>query len=145
MVMAIFLSGWMLLAQGDQAADVGPPAPAGEVGAATPGAAAKQAPPPITTLLPFILLGGFLLLMSLRNSSKQQSKLKAMLAGLKKNDRVVFGGGMIGVIVAIKEDAPNEPGEVTLKIDEDNKTRVKVLRSSIQYVLTPAAAEPVKG
>jgi preprotein translocase subunit YajC len=44
---------------------------------------------------------------------------------LSKSDRVQTIGGIIGTVVDIKDD------EVTLKIDESNNTKMKILRSAI--------------
>ena len=63
---------------------------------------------------------------------RQEQERKNLFAGLKKNDRVVTSGGIIGIIAAIKE---NED-EVTLKVDESSNVRLRVLKSSIQRVLS---------
>ncbi len=62
---------------------------------------------------------------------RQEQERKNLFAGLKKNDRVVTSGGIIGIIASIKE---NED-EVTLKVDESSNVRLRVLRSSIQKIL----------
>ena len=71
-----------------------------------------------------------MLLMFFRSSSKQKREQQNALAALKKNDRVVTTGGIIGVVVAIKE---NED-EVTLRVDDTSNTRIRVLKSSIVRV-----------
>ena len=48
-----------------------------------------------------------------------------MIQTLKKNDKVRTVGGIIGVVVDVKDD------EVTLKIDESNNTKIKVVASAI--------------
>ena len=48
-----------------------------------------------------------------------------MVQSLTKNDRVQTIGGIIGTVVDIKED------EITLKIDESNNTKIKILRTAI--------------
>jgi len=48
-----------------------------------------------------------------------------MVQSLSKNDRIQTIGGIIGTVVDIKED------EITLKIDESNNTKIKILRSAI--------------
>jgi preprotein translocase subunit YajC len=53
-----------------------------------------------------------------------------MLSALKKNDRVVTIGGMIGTVANITPDGQ----EVTLKVDDN--TRIRMIRSSIQRVLS---------
>jgi preprotein translocase subunit YajC len=48
-----------------------------------------------------------------------------MVQSLSKNDKIQTIGGIIGTVVDIKED------EITLKIDESNNTKIKILRSAI--------------
>ena len=79
--------------------------------------------------LPFIVMG-LMLVMFFRASSKQKKDLQKALAALKKNDKVVTSGGILGVVVAVKE---NED-EATLKVDDTSNTRIRVLKSSIVRV-----------
>ena len=88
--------------------------------------------------LPFIVMG-LMLVMFFRASSKQKRELQRALSALKKNDKVVTSGGILGVVVAIKEGED----EVTLKVDDTSNTRVRVLRSSVVKILSdePTAGE----
>jgi preprotein translocase subunit YajC len=60
-----------------------------------------------------------------RGPRKKQQQHKQMVQSLTKNDKVQTIGGIIGTVVDIKED------EITLKIDESNNTKIKILRSAI--------------
>jgi preprotein translocase subunit YajC len=60
-----------------------------------------------------------------RGPRKKQQRHKQMVQSLSKNDRIQTIGGIIGTVVDIKED------EITLKIDESNNTKIKILRSAI--------------
>ncbi|MBN2594841.1 MAG: preprotein translocase subunit YajC [Sedimentisphaerales bacterium] len=60
-----------------------------------------------------------------RGPRKKQQQHKQMVQSLAKNDKVQTIGGIIGTVVDIKED------EITLKIDESNNTKIKILRSAI--------------
>ena len=71
-----------------------------------------------------------LLIMMFRSNSKQKKEQQNALANLKKNDKVVTSAGILGVVVAIKE---NED-EVTLRVDDTSNTRIRVLKSSISRV-----------
>ncbi|MHC4119558.1 MAG: preprotein translocase subunit YajC [Planctomycetota bacterium] len=76
----------------------------------------------------FIFIGLMLVMMYLilfRGPRKKQQQHKQMMQELKKNDKVQTIGGIIGTVVDIKDD------EVTLKIDESNNTKMKILRSAI--------------
>jgi preprotein translocase subunit YajC len=75
-----------------------------------------------------IFLGLMFVLMYMilfRGPRKKQQQQKQMIQALVKNDRVQTIGGIIGTVVDIKED------EITLKIDESNNTKMKILRSAI--------------
>jgi preprotein translocase subunit YajC len=85
-----------------------------------------QQAPAWVMYLPFIVMG-LMLVMFVRASSKQKKDLQKALAAIKKNDKVVTSGGILGVVVAVKE---NED-EVTLKVDDTSNTRIRVLKSSI--------------
>ena len=60
-----------------------------------------------------------------RGPRKKQQQQKQMVQSLVKNDRIQTIGGIIGTIVDIKDN------EVTLKVDESNNTKIKILRSAI--------------
>jgi len=52
-----------------------------------------------------------------------------MLAAVKKSDRVMTIGGIIGSVVSVGDN------EVTLKVDESANVKITVVRSAIQRVL----------
>jgi preprotein translocase subunit YajC len=69
----------------------------------------------------------------------QQKKMKAhreMIAAVRRGDRVVTGGGMIGQVVKVINDA-----EIDVQIAEGVK--VRMIKSTITDVI--ARGEPVKG
>ena len=81
----------------------------------------------------FIFIGLMLFMMYLilfRGPRKKQQQHKQMMQALTKNDRVQTIGGIIGTVVDIKDD------EITLKIDESNNTKIKILRSAISRNMT---------
>ena len=85
-------------------------------------------------LVAIIFLGYFLLLRPFR---KQEQDHKKMLAAVKKNDRVITQGGLIGVVHTIKDD----DDEVTLKVDDN--VRLRVTKQSIVRVV-PSGGEAAK-
>jgi preprotein translocase subunit YajC len=76
--------------------------------------------------MPFIVMG-LMLVLFLRSTTRQKREMQKALGALKKNDKVVTSGGILGVVVNVKE---NED-EVTLKVDDTSNTRIRVLKSSI--------------
>ena len=61
---------------------------------------------------------------------KAKKKKEALLAAIKKNDRVLLNGGLYATIAAVTEK------DLTVRFD-DGPTRVRILRSAIATVLTP--------
>ena len=102
-------------------------------GAAQPGGGL---PGLLLTLLPILVLFYFLMI---RPARRQEQERQSLLGALKKNDKVVTTGGLIGIVAGIKE---NED-EVTLKVDENSNVKVRVTKSSIVRVLS-ASAEGAK-
>ncbi len=80
-------------------------------------------------LLPLMLV---YLMMMTKPQGKEQARTKEMLTNLKKNDRVVTAGGIIGVIVNASPDSD----QVTVRVDESNNTKLVILKSSIARVIT---------
>ncbi len=127
-------------------ADPGAPAP----GATTPGAPGTTTPPaggggpPASPfggiIMPMIFVMGAIILFSIFSNRKQEKRRRELLGSIKKYDKVVTIGGLIGTVVELRDD------EVVLKVDEHSSTKVRFTRSAIQSVLRPPAeSESVKG
>jgi preprotein translocase subunit YajC len=101
------------------------------------GDAKPQAPDIFAFAPPLILVLIVFYFMFLRPQRKEQAEREAQVNALKKNDRVLTIGGIIGTVANISSDGK----EVSLKVDDN--TRIKFLRSSIQRVLS-AEGEPEK-
>lgn len=91
---------------------------------------------PIPMLAAIVGLFYFLIILPGR---KERQQRQAMLGALKKNDRIVTNGGIIGVVVNLKEGT----NEVMIKSED---TKLLVLRSSIAQILgeTEAASTQIK-
>ncbi|MFO0647412.1 MAG: preprotein translocase subunit YajC [Polyangiales bacterium] len=94
-------------------------APAGRGGAA-PGAA----PSPFGSMVPLLLFGVIFYLMVFRPMSKQRKDQEEMNKSLRKGDKVVTRGGVIGTVTGIDDQ------EVVLEVAE--KVRMKFTRASIE-------------
>lgn len=123
------MHAWLLLL-----ADAAPAAPAGE---GQPGGLGQLLIVFGPMILIFLIINHFLVT---RPQQRQQSRHAEMLTKLKKNDRVLTAGGIIGTFVNLSEDK----SEVTLRVDDN--TRLKFRAEYIRGVLdapasdTPAAA-----
>ena len=69
----------------------------------------------------------------IRPQKKRQNQAKALLAALKKGDRVATIGGIRGIIHSIKEDA------VVIKVDDN--TKIEFSKGAVATVLNSAKAE----
>jgi len=79
-------------------------------------------------MMTVILLGVmfvFMYMVLFRGPRKRQQQHNQMVQSLEKNDRVQTIGGIIGTVVDVRE------GEVVLKIDEANNTKVKISPAAI--------------
>ena len=72
---------------------------------------------------------------SSRPQRQQEKSRKAQIEALKKGDRVVTRGGILGIVSRVKED------EVIVRIDEDGKVRVPFSKTAIEQVLTKDAGD----
>jgi preprotein translocase subunit YajC len=105
-------------------------------------AAPDTAPNPtggsLTMLLPMVAIAVVFYFLMIRPARNQEKKRQEMLSNLKKSDRVVTSGGLIGIIASIKD----KEDEVTLKVDESSNVRLRVTKGSIVRVMD--SEEPAK-
>jgi preprotein translocase subunit YajC len=91
--------------------------------------------------IPMLAMLAFVYLLMIRPAQKQEKQRKQMIYTIKRGDDVIFCGGIMGTVVAIKEKVAGTPAdgdEVVIRTDGNNKLRVQ--RSSI-YQVTPASTE----
>ena len=91
-------------------------------------------------LMPLVLIFGVFYFLLIRPQQQKQKELRNMISAVRRGDRVVTGGGIIGTVAKI---ANND--EVLIDIAEN--TRVRVLRATITSVLAkpvPASAKDEK-
>ncbi|GBR00984.1 preprotein translocase subunit YajC [Acetobacter oeni] len=80
--------------------------------------------------LPYVLVFGIFYFLMIRPQQQKQKQLRESLSKLRRGDRVLTAGGIIGLVR--KTDADSD--EVELEIAPN--VRVQVLRSTITSVLT---------
>jgi preprotein translocase subunit YajC len=100
------------------------------------GAAAATENPMFQTLIPMLMIGVVFYFLLIR---PQQSKIKAqkeMLGGVKRGDRVVTGGGIIGLVTKVI-------GENELQVELAEGVRVRIIKQTITDILT--RGESVRG
>jgi preprotein translocase subunit YajC len=97
--------------------------------------AKPQDPPFWVTMLPFALILLLLFPIVIWPQRKEQQKRDDLIKSLKKNDRVVTLGGIIGTVANISADGK----EITLKVDDN--TRIKFIRTGISHKLDDAESK----
>jgi preprotein translocase subunit YajC len=85
----------------------------------------------LLALMPWLMIGFLFYLLLIRPQRQEQRKRQAMLAAVKRNDRVVTTGGIYGVVTNVRAEA----NEVTVKVDESTNTKLRMSLSSIAQVL----------
>jgi len=92
----------------------------------------------LTGLLPIVLIFVVFWFLLIRPQQKRMKEHKAMIANLRRGDKVVTGGGIIGTITKVLDE-----GEVEVEIASDVK--VRVARATITDVLNKTAPVAAKG
>ena len=62
---------------------------------------------------------------------RENPKTKELLDNLKKNDRIVSAGGILGTVVNVR----SESDYITIRIDENTNTKMQILKQSVIRVL----------
>ena len=87
---------------------------------------------------PLILIFGVFYFILIRPQQQKQKALKASLAGVKRGDRVVTAGGILGTVQKTRE------GSNEIEVEIAPNVRVTVLRETISAVVKPVVANDVK-
>lgn len=87
----------------------------------------------IVSLIPLVLIFVVFYFLLIRPQQKKMKAHRAMVDALKRGDKVVTGGGILGTVTKVVNDAE-------LQVEVAEGVRVKVLRHTIQEVL--AKTEP---
>ncbi len=85
----------------------------------------------LSILTIWVPIGIIFYMLLIRPQRMEQQKRVAMLDAVKKNDRVVTIGGIYGVVANVQR----ESDEITLRIDENNNTRIRVTFGAIARVI----------
>src|SRR5258708_38354713 len=83
--------------------------------------------------LPLVLIFGVFYFLLIRPQQQRAKEAKAMLAAIKRGDRVITGGGIVGLVQKGKDN-----NEVEVEVAPDG--RGSVLRDTISREVNPTAA-----
>jgi preprotein translocase subunit YajC len=101
----------------------------------------------VAQFLPLLLIFGVFYFLLIRPQQQKQKELRNMVAAVRRGDRVVTGGGILGTVQRVPmvqdKDGKQVPSqEIEVEIAKD--IRVIVLRDTITTVLKPVAANDAK-
>ncbi len=113
------------------------PAAAGTASTAPASPVSYDAPSPLSGMGILLLVPLVLYLLVFRPNQKKIKEYEAMIKALRRGDRVVTGGGIIGVISKIEND-----DVLVVEIAPDIK--VRVMRETISQVITKTAVNDNK-
>lgn len=103
-----------------------------EADGAPPGGAAPGGGSLLTSMLPMIVVFAafwyFILYLPMKRERARQA---ALLAAIKKNDRVLTTSGIYGVVTNVSK----ESNEVTLRIDETTNAKLRMTLNSVAQVM----------
>ena len=85
---------------------------------------------PVLSFLPLVLIFIIFYFFLIRPQQKRQQETQKMVNELKKGDRVVTAGGIIGTITSIQNDY------VVLKVGDSENTKMEILKSAISGLRT---------
>ncbi|MDD5677170.1 MAG: preprotein translocase subunit YajC [Kiritimatiellae bacterium] len=74
-----------------------------------------------------VIMVGLFYFMMIRPQQRKEKERRALIAGIKSGDRVVFGGGLIGTVANVKDTV------LVIKVADNMK--LDVLRASVTRVI----------
>ncbi|MBN1688765.1 MAG: preprotein translocase subunit YajC [Candidatus Omnitrophica bacterium] len=80
---------------------------------------------PLASFFPFILIIIIFYIFLIRPQQKRQKDVQTMVDNLKKGDRVITAGGIIGTVTSIQKDY------VVIKTSDHEGSKMEVLKSAI--------------
>ena len=109
----------------------------------TTGPTTQGRPGPFADLLaspmfPLLLGIAVLYFFMYRSKRNQDRQLKDQLGSMKRGDRVLTAGGILGKIIEV------EDSKVLVKVDESSNTKIWFTRDAIRRVITDDKAEVTK-
>ena len=103
-----------------------------------------------TQFAPLILIFAVFYFLLIRPQQQKQKEMRGMLAALKRGDRVVTGGGILGTVQRVPMVQDKDGKQIAsseIEVEIAPNLRVTVLRETITSVIKPVAAndsKPVK-
>lgn len=90
-------------------------------------AGSQEAPSPVFWIGYIAILFGIMYVMVIRPQRRKEKDRQDLISKVKTDDRVLFSGGIIGIVTNVKDK--------TLVIKIADKTKIEVLRGAVSQVL----------
>jgi preprotein translocase subunit YajC len=100
----------------------------------------QQSSAGMTSLLMMVAIFAVFYILLIMPQQKRQKKWQTMLAELKSGDRVTTNGGIIGIILTIKQAEGTDAGSIILRVAPDN-LKIEVARNAIASVTVDDSAK----
>src|SRR5687767_8645346 len=84
--------------------------------------------------IPLVLIFVIFWFLLIRPQQKRMKEHQAQVAAVKKGDRVITGGGLIGKVTKV--------GDTEVEVELSQGVRVQVVKSTLSQVIDPTAAKP---
>jgi preprotein translocase subunit YajC len=100
-----------------------------------------------TQFAPLVLIFAVFYFLLIRPQQQKQKEMRGMLTALKRGDKVVTGGGILGVVQKVpmvQEKDGKQIASSEIEVDIAPNLRVTVLRETITSVIKPVAATDTK-
>ncbi len=97
--------------------------------------------------LPLVMIFAVFWFLLIRPQQQKAKDMRNMLAALKRGDKVVTGGGIIGIVQKVAMVADKDGKQVSgneVEVEIAPNLRVTVLRDTISSVVRPIAANDSK-
>jgi preprotein translocase subunit YajC len=100
-----------------------------------------------TQFAPLVLIFAVFYFLLIRPQQQKQKEMRGMLSALKRGDKVVTGGGILGVVQKVpmvsEKDGKQAPSS-EIEVEIAPNLRVTVLRETITSVIKPVAANDTR-
>jgi len=100
-----------------------------------------------TQFAPLVLIFAVFYFLLIRPQQQKQKEMRAMLQTLKRGDKVVTGGGILGTVQRVpmvQDKDGKQVASAEIEVEIAPNLRVTVLRDTITSVIKPVAANDTK-
>lgn len=101
----------------------------------------------LAQLAPLFMIGLVFYFLLLRPQQQKQKEMRAMISAIKRGDKVVTAGGIVGVVQRVPlvsdKDGKQIPGS-EIEVEIAQNVKVTVMRDTIASVIRPVAANDAK-